>query len=177
MTWTKISDDYGDDCWRLSDAAFRTHTEGLCWSNRKLLDLVIPKSEVPRFAKNPNAVRELVAEGYWRERGDNYVIEHHGRYQRQRDKVINQQRANKANRAKRGKPTPAPREQFGSNDSSNKPSNESCNESLSGSSDERDGTGRGLGGEPSPEELPLAAGAEAWPVWRGAGSDPYEYDK
>ncbi|MGC7224587.1 hypothetical protein RBA13_22790, partial [Mycobacteroides abscessus subsp. massiliense] len=42
MTWTKLSDDYGDDCWRLSDAAFRTHTEGLCWSNRKLLDLVIP---------------------------------------------------------------------------------------------------------------------------------------
>ncbi|SLF30401.1 Uncharacterised protein [Mycobacteroides abscessus subsp. bolletii] len=177
MTWTKISDDYGDDCWRLSDAAFRTHTEGLCWSNRKLLDLVIPKSEVSRFAKNPHAVRELVAEGYWQERGDNYVIFHHGKYQRQRDKVINQQRANKANRAKRGKPTPAPREQFGSNESSNKPSNESCNESLSDSSDERDRTGRAFTGEPEEEQLPLAAGSESWPVWRGAGPDPYEYDK
>ncbi|SIJ77661.1 Uncharacterised protein [Mycobacteroides abscessus subsp. bolletii] len=170
MTWTKLSDDYGDDCWRLSDAAFRTHTEGLCWSNRKLLDLVIPKSDVQRFAKHPAAVRELVTEGYWRERSDDYVIEHHAQYQRPRDKVINQQKANRANRAKRGKPTPSPREQFGSNESSNS----SCNESLDGSNDERDRTGQGLGGEPVPEELPLAAGAESWPAWRGTGANPYD---
>ncbi|MDO3096613.1 hypothetical protein P5V93_20320 [Mycobacteroides abscessus subsp. abscessus] len=173
MTWTKLSDDYGDDCWRLSDAAFRTHTEGLCWSNRKLLDLIIPKADVQRFAKHPEAVRELVTEGYWRERSDDYVIEHHAQYQRPRDKVINQQKANRANRAKRGKPTPSPREQFGSNESSNS----SCNESLNGSNDERVRTGQGLGGEPVPEELPLAAGSEGWPVWRGTGPDPYEYDK
>lgn len=25
MTWTKLSDDFSDDCWRLSDAAWRLH--------------------------------------------------------------------------------------------------------------------------------------------------------
>ncbi len=30
MTWTKLSDDFSDDCWTLSDQAFRLHTEGLC---------------------------------------------------------------------------------------------------------------------------------------------------
>ena len=34
MTWTKLSDDFGDDCWELSDAAYRLHVEGLLWSNR-----------------------------------------------------------------------------------------------------------------------------------------------
>jgi hypothetical protein len=42
MTWAKLSDDFTDDCWTLSDGAFRLHVEGLVWSNRKLLDLVIP---------------------------------------------------------------------------------------------------------------------------------------
>jgi hypothetical protein len=31
MTWTKLSDDFSDDCWELSDAAVRLHMEGLVW--------------------------------------------------------------------------------------------------------------------------------------------------
>lgn len=40
MTWTKVSDDFTDECWTLSDEAFRLHIEGLTWSNRKRDELV-----------------------------------------------------------------------------------------------------------------------------------------
>lgn len=100
MTWAKFSDDYSDDCWTLSDAAFRLHTEGLVWSNRKLLDCVIPKDEVRRFAKNPDAVQELLDSGFWQESGTCYIIRHHAQYQRSREAVIAQQEANLANSKK-----------------------------------------------------------------------------
>ncbi len=50
MTWSKLSDDFPDDCWTLLDGAFRLHVEGLCWSNRKLLDCRIPNGHLRRFA-------------------------------------------------------------------------------------------------------------------------------
>jgi hypothetical protein len=111
MTWTKLSDDFGDDCWTLSDTAFRLHVEGLVWSNRKLLDLRIPKDDVRRFAKDPEAVVELVAAGWWSEDGDAYVIRHHGQYQRRREDVLKQQEANATNGRKGGRPRKPPREQ------------------------------------------------------------------
>jgi hypothetical protein len=43
MTWTKLSDDFSDDCWQLSDAAYRLHVDGLNWSNRKLLNCLLSK--------------------------------------------------------------------------------------------------------------------------------------
>jgi hypothetical protein len=135
MTWTKLSDDFPDDCYRLSDAAFRLHVEGLCWSNRKLLDLCLNKSELRRWAARPEAVAELLDAGWWSDEGDHYVIRHHGSYQRTREQVLKQQAANQRNGAKGGK---APRERFGRNAPSEEPSSESLSESLS----ERDGTGR-----------------------------------
>jgi hypothetical protein len=109
MTWTKLSDDFADDCWTLSDAAHRLHIEGLTWSNRKLLDLRIPKEDVRRF-KRPEALPELLDIGYWLEGQDYFEIVHHGRYQRLRVDVIKQQQANSANALKKGKPKPPPRE-------------------------------------------------------------------
>lgn len=103
MTWTKLSDDFADDCWTLSDAGHRLHVEGLTWSNRKLLDLQIPKEDVHRF-KRPEAVSELLSIGWWTEHDDHYVIEHHARYQRSRDAVVNQQAANAANGCRGGRP-------------------------------------------------------------------------
>jgi len=135
MTWTKLSDDFGDDCYTLSDAAFRLHVEGLLWSNRKLLDLKLDKKVLKRWATNPDAAAELVDNGYWTDEGDHYAIRHHARYQRTREAVLNQQEANKRNGAKGGK---APRERFGGDASSDQSSSESLSESLS----ERDGTGR-----------------------------------
>ncbi len=38
MTWTKLGDEFGDECWTLSDAAYRLHVDGLVWSNRKGTD-------------------------------------------------------------------------------------------------------------------------------------------
>ena len=104
MSWAKLSDDFADDCWQLSDAAFRLHVEGLCWNGRKLLDLRIPKDDVHRFAKHPEAVDELVAAGWWTDDGDHYVIRHHAVYQRSRKQVLAQQAANVENGKKGGRP-------------------------------------------------------------------------
>lgn len=88
MTWSKISDDFGDDCWTLSDQAVRLHLEGIVWSNRKLLVLKIPKAEVRRFAKPPDALPELLENGFWRERPDHHEIVHHAKYQRSKSNVF-----------------------------------------------------------------------------------------
>jgi len=111
MTWTKLSDDFGDDCWELSDAAYRLHVEGLLWSNRKLLDLRIPKSDMRRgWAKHPEAVGELLSVGWWKSEGDHYLIVHHAVYQRSRAAVLAQQGANQQNGRKGGRPPALPRE-------------------------------------------------------------------
>lgn len=135
MTWTKLSDDFTDDTWNLSDAAFRLHLEGLVWSNRKLLDLRIPKAEVRRFGKNPEAAAELVEHGWWSDDGSFYLIRHHARYQRSREAVIRQQAVNKQNRAKRGLPQKPPRELMSLNADSD-------DDSIDESFDEQDWTGQ-----------------------------------
>lgn len=110
MTWSKFSDDFSDDCWTLSDAAFRLHTEGLIWSNRKLLDCRIPKDDLRRFAKRPEAVEELLAVGWWTNDLDAYWIRHHAGYQRSREAVLAQQQVNAANGKRGGRPRKPGRE-------------------------------------------------------------------
>lgn len=140
MTWTKLSDDFSDDCWTLSDAAFRLHTEALVWNGRKLLDCRLPKDDVRRFAKHPEVVDELLSCGWWTEAGDVYMIRHHAQYQRLREAVVAQQEANVKNGAKGGRPR-NPREQASAVTS--KPSEtQSGSEPLSGSGTERDRTGQ-----------------------------------
>lgn len=177
MTWTKLSDDFSDDCWTLSDAAFRLHTEGLIWSNRKLLDLRLAKRDVRRWATHPEAADELVREGYWTDEGDHYRIRHHGVYQRTREQVQRQQEANRRNRnsAKHPRPGRENHHQPRSDDSSDDLSNDSR--------DERDGTGQDRQGQESDQELDVGANSErcsvrggsgGWPRWRGVGSDPFQ---
>lgn len=114
MTWTKTSDDFPDDCWTLSDRAYRLHHEALTWSNRKLLDCRIPRDDLRRFARNgEDGADELVANGWWRMAGDCYVIVHHASYQRTRAEVLRQQEANAANGRKGGRPRKVPREVVG----------------------------------------------------------------
>ena len=103
MTWPRISDDYSDDCWKLSDAAFRLHTEALVWNARKLLDCNIPKSDLPRFATHPGAAGELVKVGFWSDYGDHYVILHHAGYQRTSAEAMAIQQRNRTNGAKGGR--------------------------------------------------------------------------
>jgi hypothetical protein len=161
MTWTKLSDDFSDDCWRLSDAAFRLHVEGLVWSNRKLLDLRLDKDEVRRWAKNPEAIEELLACDWWEDRGEHYLINHHAIYQRSRDAVLRQQAANQSNARKPRRPG---RERAVPSDS------------LSDSHSEMDGTGRDWPGRESDQlsSDSLAKKNDGWPAWRGSGPDPFE---
>ncbi|HEY1838607.1 MAG TPA: hypothetical protein VGG53_00025 [Mycobacterium sp.] len=112
MTWTKLSDDFSDDCWQLSDAAWRLHVEGLLWSNRKLLDLRLSKDEMRLWAKHPAAAEELVAVGWWRDEGEHYVIVHHALYQRTREVALKLQERNQRNGARGGRPPKIPRERF-----------------------------------------------------------------
>ncbi|BAS16602.1 hypothetical protein AHiyo8_49050 [Arthrobacter sp. Hiyo8] len=103
MSWAKFSDDYADDCWTLSDAAFRLHAEGIIWSNRKLLDMRIPNDDLCRF-KRPEAVHELLEAGFWSDRGTHFEILHHSEYQRTREAVIATQTRSRTNGAKGGRP-------------------------------------------------------------------------
>lgn len=135
MTWTKLSDDFADDAWTLSDAAFRLHVEGLLWSNRKLLDLVVPKDDVRRFARHPEAAAELVRMAFWREEDDGWVIIHHGAYQPTREAVVRRQEANSKNGRRGGRPKSLETESLSHSKS------ESLSESLSESITHRDGTG------------------------------------
>lgn len=77
MTWTKLGDEFLDSAYDLSDAAFRLHVEALMYSNRRLLDLVVPKREVRRFAGTDNvdaATAELADAGWWQDANDSWWI-------------------------------------------------------------------------------------------------------
>lgn len=72
MTWTKLGGEWRIAARDLSDAAYRTHTDALCWSNDDGLDLMIPKRDLKRFAETANpdaAVAELVETGWWQDCG------------------------------------------------------------------------------------------------------------
>lgn len=104
MTWTKLGDEFSDSAAVLSDSAFRTHVEALGWSNRRLLDLLIPKRQLRRFAETDDpdtAVKELVEAGWWQDTGDSWFI---GCYfpEWQRDRVqVEHRRAQEALRQQR----------------------------------------------------------------------------
>ena len=90
MTWTKLSDDYGDECHTLSDAAFRTHTEGLIWAMRRETGGYVDARDVRRFAESPHAemaVAELVACGWWSVHLQGYQIHHHMEHQPEPDLI------------------------------------------------------------------------------------------
>lgn len=105
MTWPKFSDDFADDCWTLSDSAFRVHVEGLCWSARKLLDCRIAKADLPRFARGGAAgVVELLDCGFWADAGEHWLIVHHACYQPTRGAVLERQETNRNNGRRGGRP-------------------------------------------------------------------------
>lgn len=156
MTWSKLSDDFADDCWTLSDEAFRLHVEGLCWSNRKLLDLVVTAEDLRRFAKHPEAVAELVSCGWWSVEGDGYVIRHHGAYQRTREQVLHLQDVATRNGRKGGRP---PREQATGNPAANPAANPQ-------------GQARTGKGSKTGDELNEGERTELWPTVAAPGGRP-----
>jgi hypothetical protein len=196
MTWTKLGDEFADECWTLTDKAFRLHAEGLLWSNRMLTDGQLAKDDMKRWAHHPEAAEELVSIGWWGDGGQHYQIVHHLGYQRTREQVAKQSLANRANRAK-GKARPVRPKDDPSDESSDEPvlaavtrETESvsvprgkpkvANGPSDDSSDERDRTGQA---RRSTREEPEKTGAsesesvsakDAWGAWRGQGPSPFE---
>lgn len=95
--WSKIGDEFVDDAADLSDAAIRTHIEALAWSNRRLLDLVIPKRDLRRFAFSAHAdgaVIELIAAGWWDDLDDCWYLRYRAEWQQSREQVEARREAN-----------------------------------------------------------------------------------
>jgi hypothetical protein len=74
MTWTMLGDEFADQCWKLSNGAWRLHVEGLIWSNRKYLDGRLPKDELGRWVKHPEFVPELLEIGWWSDEPEHLII-------------------------------------------------------------------------------------------------------
>lgn len=103
MTWAKLSDDYPVQTAPLSDAAFRTHTEALCWTMLRETGGRISDREVQRFAETQDpekAVEELVRRAFWKVDGGGYLIVHHMEHQPEPD-LIAKRRQNGAERARK----------------------------------------------------------------------------
>lgn len=79
MTWVRLEDRFP---WHrkvrgLSDAAFRLHVSGICWSAEHLTDGQIPKADLALVSdvKRPGkALDELLARDVWKADGDGYQI-------------------------------------------------------------------------------------------------------
>ena len=77
VTWTKLGDEWPIEARDLTDAEYRTQVDALCWSNLRLLDSLVPKRDVRRFAETDDpgtAVKGLVVKGWWENRGDSWYI-------------------------------------------------------------------------------------------------------
>lgn len=132
MTWTKLGDEFNEDCFRLSTDAFRLHTEGLVYSTGKNLDGRLDKARMLRWAFNIDGAAELVACGFWTDEGDHYQIRAHMGWQPTAEQRLAQSMRNKNNRAK-AKTRPVKKPQV---------ADESSDELSDELSDDRDGTGR-----------------------------------
>lgn len=106
VTWTKLGDEFSDEARDLNDAEHRTHVDALGWSNRRGLDLLIPKRDLRKFGESPDAeaaASGLVAKGWWADRGDCwYVGLRFPEWQLERA-VINQRREASALRMRRSR--------------------------------------------------------------------------
>ena len=136
MTWTKLGDEFNEDCFRLSSDAYRLHTEGLVHSTGKNLDGRLEKSRMLRWAYNIDAATELVDCGFWTDDGDPSQIRAHMGWQPTAEQRLSQSMRNKNNRAK-AKARPVKKAHV-ADDSSDDPSDRSSDHL----SDDRDGTGR-----------------------------------
>jgi len=89
VTWDKRGTEFSDECAvaALSDYAYRTHSEAIGWLYLiESADLLIPKRLLHKFAMSPDreqAADELVAVGFWADRGDAWEVLHHANVIRQ----------------------------------------------------------------------------------------------
>lgn len=142
MTWTKLSDDFADDCARagLSSEAFRTHVEALLWSMRRETGGVITERDIRRFAEAEDvraAIEELVDAAFWDVAEDGYTVVHHMEHQPEPD-VIDRRRKLTAERVRRHR-----RKKAGlSEEDSGNAVTDGATERVTRDGTGRDGTGR-----------------------------------
>lgn len=101
MTWLKLSDDFPDALARvgLSDAAFRTHVEALCWVMRRETGGRLSERDVRRACESTevaHAVDELVDAGFWDRTPDGYVVAHHMEHQIEPEVLLHRRAQNAA---------------------------------------------------------------------------------
>lgn len=115
MTYTKTGTEFPDEAANagLSDAAYRTHHEGVNWIYRlESMDLGIRRNMLRRFAgtaRPEEAAAELVRAGYWHTTDEGWAIVHHADVIRQSLAAQLKHRAEEKERQqrKRGKRQPA----------------------------------------------------------------------
>lgn len=103
MTWLKTSEDFPDQCAELSDAAYRTHHEGLSWAMRRENGGYLSRRDLRRMAESDHAdeaVAELLELGFWVQEGDGYRIKHHMEHQPEPE-VIRTRREKEAERQRK----------------------------------------------------------------------------
>jgi len=102
MTWLKTGQEFPLECADkgLTDAAYRTHHEALSWVMFRESGPTITERDVLRFAESPEheqAVKELVAVGFWKAVDGGYRIVHSMQHQ-PNPKLIKKRRLEAANR-------------------------------------------------------------------------------
>jgi len=107
VTWLKLSDDYHDELGRIrvSDAAYRTHTEALGWVMRRETGGALSAQDVRRFAESPNAdqaVDELCDAGLWQRTDTGYLVRFHMEHQPEVE-VLAARRESNAERQRRAR--------------------------------------------------------------------------
>ena len=77
MTYTVHADEYMDEAWSLSDAAYRLHDHALMYSSRVLSDGLIPADRVKTLVPNfrPSSLAELIAKKVWAPAAGGYRID------------------------------------------------------------------------------------------------------
>jgi hypothetical protein len=107
MTWTRNGDEFAEECARarLSDAAYRTHSEGLIYVMKRELDGAAIDDIAIRYHLNSpdreSAIKELVAAGFWTDEGDGtYRVVHHVDVQEELE-VIRARRVTSRERSRR----------------------------------------------------------------------------
>ncbi|MGH3735846.1 MAG: hypothetical protein ACRDT6_09535 [Micromonosporaceae bacterium] len=109
MAWPTIDDGFPDHpkVAGLSDAAFRLHVSGICYSARHLTDGIIDAAMVPRLvpAFRRRTLVELVDRGMWIQVpfGDAYSIHDYLEWNRSREQVIDSRERLRAVRSEAGR--------------------------------------------------------------------------
>jgi hypothetical protein len=90
VSWVRVDDGFTEHpkVIGLSDAAFRLHIHGMCYSARQLTDGLIPSQWLRGTGRKPKAVLELVSAGLWDEIEGGYRIHDYLEYQVSRDQVL-----------------------------------------------------------------------------------------